>query len=304
MRGATARRCSMLGATGPVASEKRRPWIDWIHTSRDNGAYIRSHRQVGRPADLGRCARGVDGARATCITRTAPTAPVYIVLDAGFQETKLDKEPEWPDVKRFQPPKPPRAVEGGARPGRRPSHRTRRSRSSCSAAGRARTSIGSRASVSPSGSAPACSPISSRARCSRATIRTTTREPFNAIVKEARELMCEADVILSLDWMDLGGALRQAKNVGDGEGQDHPLLARPEPAHRRQHGVPGAAAGRRVCGDDRRRDGRRAQRGARRRPQGSVEGEGAGQEQGGERRADHGESSPRRCATSSTIRRT
>ena len=32
----------MLGATGPVASEKRRPWIDWIHTSRDKGAYIRS----------------------------------------------------------------------------------------------------------------------------------------------------------------------------------------------------------------------------------------------------------------------
>src|SRR5215831_12369158 len=32
----------VLGATGPVAAEKRRPWIDWIHTSRDQGAYIRS----------------------------------------------------------------------------------------------------------------------------------------------------------------------------------------------------------------------------------------------------------------------
>ena len=32
----------VLGATGPLDAEKRRPWIDWIHTSRDQGAYIRS----------------------------------------------------------------------------------------------------------------------------------------------------------------------------------------------------------------------------------------------------------------------
>jgi len=32
--------------------------------------------------------------------------------------------------------------------------------------------------------------------------------------KPARELLCEADVILALDWVDLGGALRQAKAVG------------------------------------------------------------------------------------------
>jgi thiamine pyrophosphate-dependent acetolactate synthase large subunit-like protein len=39
-------------------------------------------------------------------------------------------------------------------------------------------------------------------------------EPSNAITNPARKLMCEADVILALDWMDLGGALRQAKNEG------------------------------------------------------------------------------------------
>src|SRR6202043_1440068 len=38
--------------------------------------------------------------------------------------------------------------------------------------------------------------------------------PFNVLGKPARELLCEADVILALDWMDLGGALRQARNVG------------------------------------------------------------------------------------------
>src|SRR5262249_46717144 len=39
-------------------------------------------------------------------------------------------------------------------------------------------------------------------------------QPFNVLGHDARALMCEADVILALDWMDLGGALRQAKNVG------------------------------------------------------------------------------------------
>src|SRR5271156_7081396 len=30
----------VLGATGPVDAVKRRPWIDWIHTARDQGALI------------------------------------------------------------------------------------------------------------------------------------------------------------------------------------------------------------------------------------------------------------------------
>src|SRR5690242_18543934 len=32
----------VLGATGPVDSVKRRPWIDWIHTAADQGAIIRN----------------------------------------------------------------------------------------------------------------------------------------------------------------------------------------------------------------------------------------------------------------------
>ena len=37
--------------------------------------------------------------------------------------------------------------------------------------------------------------------------------PFNALPKPAREILCEADAILSLDWVDLGGALKQAGAV-------------------------------------------------------------------------------------------
>ena len=33
----------VLGATGPVDAVKRRPWIDWIHTARDQGAIVRNY---------------------------------------------------------------------------------------------------------------------------------------------------------------------------------------------------------------------------------------------------------------------
>ena len=56
-RGATACRCSLLGATGPLDAAKRRPWIDWIHTcARPGRAGARLH-QVGRPACVGAGAR-------------------------------------------------------------------------------------------------------------------------------------------------------------------------------------------------------------------------------------------------------
>jgi thiamine pyrophosphate-dependent acetolactate synthase large subunit-like protein len=39
-------------------------------------------------------------------------------------------------------------------------------------------------------------------------------EPFNQMGPQAREILGQADLILSLDWVDLGGALRQARTVG------------------------------------------------------------------------------------------
>ncbi len=32
----------VIGATGPLDNTQRRPWIDWIHTTRDQGAWVRS----------------------------------------------------------------------------------------------------------------------------------------------------------------------------------------------------------------------------------------------------------------------
>ena len=43
----------MVGGVGPMDAMKRRPWVDWIHTSRDLGALIRGYIKVGRPAGFG-----------------------------------------------------------------------------------------------------------------------------------------------------------------------------------------------------------------------------------------------------------
>ena len=97
----------VLGATGPVDATKRRPWIDWIHTSKDQGGLIRSFIKWD---DEPRSAQALVEAlcRAHMLTRSAPTAPVYICLDAGLQESRLDAEPDWPDLVRFAAPEPPR----------------------------------------------------------------------------------------------------------------------------------------------------------------------------------------------------
>ena len=51
----------VLGATGPVDAAKRRPWIDWIHTARDQGAIVRDYTKWDdQPASPGGGPRSAD----------------------------------------------------------------------------------------------------------------------------------------------------------------------------------------------------------------------------------------------------
>jgi thiamine pyrophosphate-dependent acetolactate synthase large subunit-like protein len=81
----------ILGATGPVDAMKRRPWIDWIHTSRDQGALVRDYTKWDdQPASPGAAREAI--IRGTWIANTAPQGPVYINLDAEMQEAKLTEQ--------------------------------------------------------------------------------------------------------------------------------------------------------------------------------------------------------------------
>src|SRR6201984_2691877 len=92
----------VLGATGPVDAMKRRPWIDWIHTARDQGALVREYTKWDdQPSSPGAAREAI--LRATWIANTAPCGPVYINFDAELQEAKV-AEPLAPiDVARYMP---------------------------------------------------------------------------------------------------------------------------------------------------------------------------------------------------------
>src|SRR5664279_764325 len=92
----------VLGATGPVDATKRRPWIDWIHTARDQGALVRGYTKWDdQPASPVAAREAV--LRAGWIANTAPRGPTYVNLDAEMQESKL-AEPVVPiDAKRYMP---------------------------------------------------------------------------------------------------------------------------------------------------------------------------------------------------------
>ena len=78
----------IIGATGPVDAAQRRPWIDWIHTSADQGALIRPYSKWDdQPASVEAALDSL--ARAYSITRQAPSAPVYVCLDVSLQEQPL-----------------------------------------------------------------------------------------------------------------------------------------------------------------------------------------------------------------------
>ncbi|CAK7201820.1 hypothetical protein SEUCBS139899_004535 [Sporothrix eucalyptigena] len=90
----------VLGATGPVDAAQRRPWIDWVHTSGDQGALVRPFvKWDDQPASLRAALSSlVQGA---AITRDKPNAPVYICLDVEMQEQKLTEVPSLGTSSRY-----------------------------------------------------------------------------------------------------------------------------------------------------------------------------------------------------------
>src|SRR5437588_3009339 len=202
----------VLGATGPLAAEKRRPWIDWIHTMRDQAALVRSFvkwdDQPSSPESL------VESlTRAWMLTRSPPFGPVYVCLDAGLQEAKLDREPDWPELSRFQPPSAPRPAKADVQ---RALQMLSRSERPVILAGRGARNVEAwQARIRLVERLGACVMSDLKSGAMFPTDHPAhVVPPFNALTPAARETLSEADAILSLDWVDLGGALKQAGAVG------------------------------------------------------------------------------------------
>ena len=78
----------LLGATGPLDAEKRRAWIDWIHTATDQAALVRPFIKFDdQPMSVNAAIASLT--RASAIASQIPRAPVYVCLDVSLQEDPL-----------------------------------------------------------------------------------------------------------------------------------------------------------------------------------------------------------------------
>lgn len=75
----------LIGGIGPMDAVKRRPWIEWIHTSHHHDAIIRDYvKWCDQPYTLAAVPDSLY--RACRIIDTEPKAPAYIAIDCEIQE--------------------------------------------------------------------------------------------------------------------------------------------------------------------------------------------------------------------------
>jgi thiamine pyrophosphate-dependent acetolactate synthase large subunit-like protein len=196
----------IFGATGPVDAHRRRPWIDWIHTSKDQASIVRDYTKWDdQPASPQAAVESV--LRANQITRTPPYGPVYICLDAGLQESPLAEEISIPDPARFAPAPSPAAPRDSVLKALKAIDKAkfplilmgRVSRKQADWDHRVRFAEAIGAAVLTSSNDPAAFPTTHPLHFAAPCLRPS---------KAATTLIEKADLIISLDWLDLAGVLR------------------------------------------------------------------------------------------------
>ncbi len=200
----------VLGATGPVDAAKRRPWIDWIHTAQDQGAIVRPYvKWDAQPASPAAAREALF--RAAWLAGTAPCGPVYVNLDAAMQEAPLTQPLPPLDPARFMPRvqagPDPALVQEAAVMLRGAAHplilagRVNRGEPEWAARVRLAETLG--AQVATDLKVGAAFPTGHPLHAGK---------PGVFPVPETVAAIRGADVILSLDWVDLGGTLRSVFN--------------------------------------------------------------------------------------------
>ncbi|KAK4099219.1 thiamine diphosphate-binding protein [Parathielavia hyrcaniae] len=78
----------IVGGTGPLDAHRRRPWIDWIHTTGDEAALIRPFVKFDdRPASVQAALQSLIAA--TIAADRLPKGPAYVCLDSPLQLEKI-----------------------------------------------------------------------------------------------------------------------------------------------------------------------------------------------------------------------
>jgi thiamine pyrophosphate-dependent acetolactate synthase large subunit-like protein len=197
----------VIGATGPLAADRRRPWIDWIHTASDMPALVRDFvKWDDQPTSVDASIDSI--LRANQLTRAYPSAPVYVCVDAAVQEQPLTG---WqPKVgARYRPPTRS-APDGEA---------VRQAAAALAAAERPVILMG-RTSRDPGAwtrRVALAERLGARVLTDLKMAATFPTDhilhgdpPANALTPGDQGLLAAADVVLSLEWEDLGSTLATA----------------------------------------------------------------------------------------------
>ena len=198
----------MLAGEGPVDAVKRRPWVDWIHTTRDLGSLLRGYvKWDDAPASVAAALESI--VRAYRIATTPPYGPTLVCLDAAMQEEPTPRGVSLPDLRAYAAPitgdPPDFAVVTIA-------DALQRARKPLLLVGRVSNDAGDferRIELAERVDARVLTDLKTGATF-------PTRHPAHPhppglyVSGDAATLILEADVIVSLDWIDLAGSLRQA----------------------------------------------------------------------------------------------
>ena len=203
----------VLGATGPLDAAARRPWIDWLHTATDQAALVRPFlKWDDQPGSVAAAVQSL--LRGHMLTATLPRAPVYLCLDSAIQEERLTETVEVPATARFEAAPPPHAdpnlVEEVAAllgAARRPVVLAGRG-SRRESAWHERVELAERlgARVFTHLKLPAAFPTDH-------PLHAAPPSTFPSV--ELCTALREADAIVGLDWLDLGGTLERAADGGE-----------------------------------------------------------------------------------------
>jgi thiamine pyrophosphate-dependent acetolactate synthase large subunit-like protein len=198
----------VLGATGPVDASKRRPWIDWIHTAQDQAALVRNFiKWDAQPASIPSAQEAL--LRAKQIATTAPQGPVYVCFDAALQESKLTSRPALPDPARYLAPPPARPSDEVIAQAAAMLSNAARPVILMGRVSRSEKGWAERIQLAETLNAEVLTDL--RVGAAFPTDHPLHAAPSGAFLTPAAQaVLREADVVLSLDWLDLSGALKQA----------------------------------------------------------------------------------------------
>ena len=198
----------VLGATGPVDAAKRRPWIDWIHTAQDQAALVRHFIKWDcQPASIGASQEAL--LRAKQIATTAPQGPVYVCFDAALQESKLSEAPVMPDPSRYLAPPPARPSDESVLRAAQLLSNARRPVILAGRVNRDTTAWRQRVQLAEMLNAEVLTDL--KIGCAFPTAHPLHAAPSGHFLNATScEVLRGADVVLSLDWLDLAGTLKQA----------------------------------------------------------------------------------------------